>query len=603
MSKPKQPKPSEDIRNSSGSVKTLLPGFGRPLNYLPSKTEPDYVGNPLGSALNFTHIENQCSLPLTTVREFVMLQFMNSITDNPAWHLEVNNPEIGAKWKQEALAFNREDLTEKMVDYCLDELRYKSTLIPPLPVQPPPIVVYNGDVVKSDTALSSEFKGELQQTIKKFEASITEKHKDWRPGCDGKVWDLVSPSLYPLVYGRTRILDNESRTTLNDCINRSGEGQLTEVPTEDESKESGGRRYGEMRAPYSRKFQWLPCEVDISGVESVRITSYINNLHPEKEKLLYRMIENVIDASIPLWNLTLAPQTAASYNRYHRRIWYPGVNYEGETEAGRVYWDETAEGIDWDTRPFIRPEPEAFTPFNASSTFSLREKYEKSGLQVIVELINIELTSEKPQYDGGPWHIEGQLNEHIVATAFYYYSDSNITTSSITFRQWFDEEDTVDLYYKPPYFAWCPVIYGCREDGPRIQDVGGVETREGRLLTFPNILQHRVGPFKLADPTKPGHRKIIALYLVDPNIKVISTAHVPCQQQEWWWDRVAERVPGSVGLPRELQGIILKDVDFPLSFEEAKALKEELVDERKKMNVHRWEVFEDLATFHLDHGD
>ncbi|KAF9481710.1 hypothetical protein BDN70DRAFT_876031 [Pholiota conissans] len=75
----------------------------------------------------------------------------------------------------------------------------------------------------------------------------------------------------------------------------------------------------------------------------------------------------------------------------------------------------------------------------------------------------------------------------------------------------------------------------------------GVDTREGRLLMFPNTWQHRVGPFKLVDPSKPGHRKIVALFLVDSYINIISImAYVPCQQQQqqwWWWDCIAEEVP------------------------------------------------------------
>jgi hypothetical protein len=45
-----------------------------------------------------------------------------------------------------------------------------------------------------------------------------------------------------------------------------------------------------------------------------------------------------------------------------------------------------------------------------------------------------------------------------------------------------------------------------------------------------------VSSFKLADPTKPGHRRFIALWLVDPHQRIISTASVPPQRQDWWLD-------------------------------------------------------------------
>jgi len=46
-----------------------------------------------------------------------------------------------------------------------------------------------------------------------------------------------------------------------------------------------------------------------------------------------------------------------------------------------------------------------------------------------------ELSPEKPNYDGGSWHVEGQLNEQICASALYYYDCENITESHLAFRQ------------------------------------------------------------------------------------------------------------------------------------------------------------------------
>lgn len=54
------------------------------------------------------------------------------------------------------------------------------------------------------------------------------------------------------------------------------------------------------------------------------------------------------------------------------------------------------------------------------------------------------------------------------------------------------------------------------------------------LILFSLPSQHCVSPFELADPTKPGHRRFIALWLVDPYNRIISTANVPPQQQDWW---------------------------------------------------------------------
>ena len=54
------------------------------------------------------------------------------------------------------------------------------------------------------------------------------------------------------------------------------------------------------------------------------------------------------------------------------------------------------------------------------------------NLKVIVKLINIELTPEiNPVYAGGSWHVEGGINEDIIATVLYYYDVENITESKL----------------------------------------------------------------------------------------------------------------------------------------------------------------------------
>ena len=114
-----------------------------------------------------------------------------------------------------------------------------------------------------------------------------------------------------------------------------------------------------------------------------------------------------------------------------------------------------------------------------------------------------------------------------------------------------------------------------------MQELGQVVTREGRLLAFPNVFQHGVGPFKLEDPSKPGHRKILALFLIDPHCRIISTANVPPQQKNWWSPEIrdSERL---AGMPNEVVDQIVDDVDdFPISLEEAKELRLELMEERK----------------------
>lgn len=149
-----------------------------------------------------------------------------------------------------------------------------------------------------------------------------------------------------------------------------------------------------------------------------------------------------------------------------------------------------------------------------------------------------------------------------------------------------DNESFEDWPYEQDQRGWLQDIFGLQIQDAAIQEVGSVLCREGRLITFPNILQHRVHPFKLQDPTKPGHRKIVALFLVDPTIQIISTANVPPQQKDWWAEQVEKDAisseKGLAKLSTDLREQVFREVDeFPIGMEEAKELRLKLMEERK----------------------
>jgi hypothetical protein len=170
------------------------------------------------------------------------------------------------------------DVSEKMMDWVIDELRWKAenfkvwnpanvlSLQANIYQETGMVNVYNGDVVKSDTAIPQSIKDSLRIAVQKLE-NIPENRKDYHPGSDGKVLDLVHPSLFPLVYGRSRILEDRI-IGLTECIRSSGSGKVIEVRPPSETtlgeESSGYRNRTSQASPYSRKFQWLPCDVDIS---------------------------------------------------------------------------------------------------------------------------------------------------------------------------------------------------------------------------------------------------------------------------------------------------------------------------------------------------
>src|SRR5258708_10837410 len=116
-----------------------------------------------------------------------MLHFMNCVTDKPDWFnkvfyvlfamtnfsptFKVNNKEIAEKWKDEVFENSELDFTPKMADWCINELRHMARIYS-ASGNPPPIFVYNGDVVKSDTAVSSALKQALQEEVQRFESKV-----------------------------------------------------------------------------------------------------------------------------------------------------------------------------------------------------------------------------------------------------------------------------------------------------------------------------------------------------------------------------------------------------------------------------------------------
>ena len=51
------------------------------------------------------------------------------------------------------------------------------------------------------------------------------------------------------------------------------------------------------------------------------------------------------------------------------------------------------------------PEPDDEAEVNYLCQESLREKFKDTGLQVIVKMVTIELTPEKPDFPMGSWHV------------------------------------------------------------------------------------------------------------------------------------------------------------------------------------------------------
>ena len=457
-------------------------------------------------------------------------------------------------------------------------------------------------VVKSDTMVPAELTEALKRGVHQLE-NVPDHKKDWHPGSNEMVLDLVHPSMCPLIYGVSRVLPSGT-VPLKECAESSGEGEIiSKADEDDEPKHHQLELNGwgnTVNLPAWGSFQWLPADIEFGKNGKASITSYVNSLHPTRHAELYPVLEQFVDRAVPLWNEALS--------WFHDRIRIKvdgssdedyiipeGLKYDGASDhsEGSDFWYDDDDYRDWkeNNRVLTQREPREFVPFgehiknqpDGAKPVDLCKKFAESGLQVIFKLTNILLTPEKPEYQGGSWHVEGALNEHIASTALYYYDQENITDSYLSFRQAIDAEE---MTMKPAQseYSSLEMYYGVEQDGPAIQELGKVLTREGRMLAFPNVLQHCVHNFRLKDETKPGHRKILAMFLVDPHIKVLSTANVPPQQRDWWQEEVRKVAPFTE-LPQEVFDEIIECVDeFPLDYEEQCEVRQKLMDERGGLN-------------------
>ena len=244
------------------------------------------------------------------------------------------------------------------------------------------------------------------------------------------------------------------------------------------------------------------------------------------------------------------------------------------------------------TIPFVAPaQPDHV---RAANLFSLRDR----NLRVITKLSSIVLSPRKhpdddvEQYEGGSWHVEGEPQECIVATGLYYFDNENITESTLHFRV--GMTDCFEMEHEQNDFEGTYERYGWRNDDMMEQPIGSIRCDEGRLVAFPNTMQHRVAPFKATDPSKPAHRKILAFFLVDPAVPVMSTNEVPYQNAAWLERLLLRLITKSTGLPNippELVRLIVLRVRGVFNMEQAVKNRAALMEIRKSGD-HLGDTFE-----------
>lgn len=317
-----------------------------------------------------------------------------------------------------------------------------------------------------------EFMFLIPDTIKNKLIKCTkylELNKTYHPRSKKQVLNLIHPSLYCCVGGKTK-LNNKTLEKFDGCYN----------------------------------YQWIPSEFDCVD-NKVKITSYINGLYFD-------------------------PPT-------HNCI------------------------------------SEIFGLFKPKFEDLLNTKLEKC--QVIVKMANILLTYEKQKYNGGIWHLEGSSRDNIIATGIYYYSFDNVTQSDLQFRRSLNEP----TFYKQSSDKDCYKKYGIRDEDILNEELGDIETCENKCIVFKNDVQHKVANFELKDINKNGYRKILVFFLIDPNVKILSTKDIPYQSIERMHYFLINFTSLGTILPEEVIAIIVSFYST-MNEHEAKKHQKELMKAR-----------------------
>ncbi|KAJ2059705.1 hypothetical protein GGI17_004232 [Coemansia sp. S146] len=527
-----------------------------------------------------------------TLAERQMRQMSSDIRSNPDWMEMINDSDTRASWAGEAKA---KELTDVEFAYVLDELAYYASLH--LPGSNVRFSAADG-VWFSDTLIDTDTTNELRDYAAILE-NVPDRQKDWYPKDRSRVLNLIDPSLFPLIYSRSKLCCQTS-TSLQAAIKLEDVGEFPgslegwhkaiNVAKDGESKyylslPAGDNQYGFYS---SDKFSWLPSEFRVDDNGAVTIESYINNLHPVKHATLYPIIASVFSKFLPLLEQVLTdlvhprqPRVKPNPDKYYRSDEpIPDENDEN-SDIDYDYYEEVRR---WKTRAtFVHPQPDPFvTPARPANPYKLCGR----RLQAIVKMANVELTAKRPIYGGEEWCVAGLANERIIATGIFFYDVSNIALSSLGFREalcgWIFAADQYDIESVVKAYGIERVQL---EDGDSAsQELGSMNIKAGRCLVFPNIYQYKMPELKLADKTKSGHCKMLTFYFVDPSTRIPSTEIVPPQQQDWYFEDVLAFEPFR-SLPQLVVDGILAKVDFPISLKEAKKTRLQVHQDKTSRDV------------------
>lgn len=321
-------------------------------------------------------------------------------------------------------------------------------------------------VAWDDGAVARELRDRLAGHVERL---LAEGRPDYHPGTGKHVRDVVHPSLFPFVKGRTKLAPG------------------AKAPPEPKPSERDfwGR-------PYERsKYQWLPTPIAVDRKGGVKILSYINNLDRNVYPEVYDDLAELLGVMLPRF------ESVYGYAR--------SVAFHSE-EVGE---HELPEGSPRRKRG-KDPAP-----------ISLRGR----TLQVITKIVEYRLGTKPFE---SVWHVEGMSHENILATGVYVLDrDPAIEGGELQLKRAYTQDEAGLLFWNIPQ---------CRSEAMDemvergVVPVGTLGMPAGRLLVFPNSHIHQLTPMRATGGATEAKRRVIVMWLVDPERPIVSTREVRPQQ-------------------------------------------------------------------------
>ncbi|KAK6093365.1 hypothetical protein MT418_8464 [Batrachochytrium dendrobatidis] len=490
-----------------------------------------------------------------TLAQMRYVRYLQSILCKPMWWIDITNQHIVEQWRADSLGQN---ISPSTFNLALEQL---GVFVKQL--------VCNGSdgfgtIVPGPVELTYILDNGIPDNVyTRLMTNVSDIEHGSNHNTGQMVHNLIDASMYSVVYGQTMIAPLSIRlkyTTMVPCDILLSTRLVSDTPIIDSSPKF-----------ISCKFQWLPSEFRVEQDGSVTINSYINNLNPIWHRDMYKCIAKIFKCFVPMFeSLFKTMDPMFKYIDIHNDI--QGYKPPNRSNYDDVESESDHDDMELDTqviRPVYVPTlPEHFeSKYESAKPVSLRGR----NLQVIVKLTNIQLTPSKPKYDEGNWHNECPINESIVATGLYYYDVENITTPKLDYRvavDRFEYQIASNMYWKD--------VYGIiNRKSLQNQYIGSLEVSNGRCAVYPNRYQHKEQSFELADPTQPGHCKILTFFVVNPSCRIVSTAHVAPQQPQWYNSSLDK-----AHVPPELWNDITQYIQGVQSPAEAKHYRDELTSDR-----------------------